>query len=126
MHSRPYDDNQTKPFVYTAHGVSTTPSEILLLERDPVDLFFDILGYVGGCFMSLCLIPQIIKTCRTRSAKDISYVWQVCSITGLMMVFAYGMYFMLLPVFIPIIIEFVLMVILTVSKICFECQPRKR
>lgn len=91
-----------------------------------IDIFFDSLGYVGGGFMSLCLIPQIFKTCQTRSAKDISYTWQFCSITGLVMVFAYGVYFMLLPVFIPIIIEFLLMIILVASKVWFECQPRKK
>ena len=90
-----------------------------------LDNVFDGLGFVGGGLLSLCLLPQIVKTCRTRSAKDISFVWQGISIAGLSLTFAYGVYFGLLPVFIPIIVEFSLMTILVVSKIMFD-YPMKR
>ncbi len=32
----------------------------------------DILGTVGGVMISLSLVPQVVKTYRTKSAEDIS------------------------------------------------------
>ena len=56
--------------------------------------------------MGICLIPQIVKTVKEKSAKELSYVWQFISIFGLVLIFAYG----LLAVFIPILFELFLMI----------------
>lgn len=44
----------------------------------------DIVGAIGGAIASVSLIPQVVHTCRTRSAGDLSYSWQITHITGLL------------------------------------------
>lgn len=90
-----------------------------------LDYFFDGLGFVGGIILSGCLIPQLIKAVRTKSAKDISYLWQVLSLVGLFLTFIYGIYFLLYPVFIPLILEMSLMLALTILKLNYEfCKAK--
>ena len=90
------------------------------IELTDLDIIFTINGYIGGGLLSLCLIPQLIKTIKTKSTKDISYIWQGLSMLGLSMIEAYGIYFLLYPVFIPILLEFILMLSLTVLKYVYD------
>ena len=93
---------------------------------ESADLTFEILGYVGGILMGICLIPQIIKTCREKSAKELSYVWQFISIFGLVLILVYGIHYGLLALFLPILFELLLMISLIVLKCYFDrIQNRK-
>ena len=40
------------------------------------------LGYLGGAILSVCIVPQIWKTFRTKSAGDISLAWTILYTTG--------------------------------------------
>ena len=63
---------------------------------------------------------KVVKTIKTKSANDISYIWQGFSILGLSCFISYGIYFRLLPAFIPGFIELGLMILLTVLKYIFD------
>ena len=39
------------------------------------DNFYSICGFLGGVVFTSSLIPQLIKTWRTKSARDLSYLW---------------------------------------------------
>lgn len=86
------------------------------------NIVFNVFGYLGGGLLSLCLFPQIIKTIRTKSANDISYLWQILSIVGLVFFELYGLYYLLLPVFVPVTLELLLMIILTCLKCYYDSQ----
>jgi uncharacterized protein with PQ loop repeat len=43
---------------------------------------FDTLGTIGGVSIALSLVPQVIHTYRTKSAGDISYIYQAIYIVG--------------------------------------------
>ncbi len=46
----------------------------------------DVLGAVGGGILSFCLLPQLWKVWRTRSATDLSMPFLVLYNTGALMV----------------------------------------
>ncbi len=48
-----------------------------------------LLGYLGGFLIAVALTPQLIKTYKTKSAKDISLLWTIVSLVGLIL---YGVY----------------------------------
>jgi len=49
-----------------------------------------ILGTVGTTLSALSLVPQTIKTWRTRSAADISAGWLVLALISMLVWIAYG------------------------------------
>ena len=63
------------------------------------------LGYAGGIVLSICLFPQILKVMKTREVSNISYVWQFMYIFGLSLHFVYGIYYDLLPIYIPVLLN---------------------
>ncbi|CAI6005893.1 unnamed protein product [Closterium sp. NIES-65] len=73
-------------------------------------------GFIGGIIFCVSILPQLVKTYRTKSAKDLSYFWQACYLLGLIGISIYGVAYKLWPVAIPLIIEIVFMVTLTVLK----------
>jgi MtN3 and saliva related transmembrane protein len=48
------------------------------------------LGVVATVLSGLSLLPQVIRTCRTRSAGDISGVWLAVALLSMAMWIAYG------------------------------------
>lgn len=52
--------------------------------------FVDILGYSAGAITSLTFLPQVIKTWRLKSAKDISLLMFVIAAVNEIMWIAYG------------------------------------
>lgn len=78
----------------------------------------DALGYAGGIILSVCMIPQIYKIYKTKNVENISYIWQIMYIIGIGFHLYYSIYYKLLPILIPTVIEicftlihFVLMII---------------
>ena len=83
------------------------------------DIIFKINGYIGSITLALCLVPQLIKTIKTKSVDDISYIWQFLSLTGLGFVISYSVYFNLTPIYIPVGFEFLMVLLLTILKYCY-------
>ena len=52
--------------------------------------FVDILGYSAGAITSLTFLPQVIKTWKEKSAKDISLLMFVIAAVNEVMWIAYG------------------------------------
>ena len=80
------------------------------------------IGYSGGIVLSICLIPQIFKVYKTKDAENISYLWQILYIIGISLHLYYGVYYNLLPIFIPTIIELCFIFILLILKINYSKQ----
>ena len=53
-------------------------------------LSLDILGYSAGIFIVVSLIPQIIKSWKTKSTKDISLPRYLIYIIGIILWLVYG------------------------------------
>lgn len=80
----------------------------------------DNIGYGGGIVLSICLIPQIYKIIKTKHVDNISYIWQILYIIGISLHLYYGAYYNLLPIYVPTIIELVLVLFLFSLKILYR------
>jgi MtN3 and saliva related transmembrane protein len=81
-----------------------------------------ILGMIGGIAISMSLVPQIWKVYKTKSAIDISYVYQGIYIFGLSLVNVYAIVEGLWPVYIPSLLELFLIVLLLLMKIRYDSE----
>lgn len=61
-------------------------------------IFIDILALIGGCLLSICLVPQIYKVYNTKDASNISYSWQILYLIGLIPHLIYGIYYDLIQI----------------------------
>ncbi|MEW5996064.1 MAG: SemiSWEET transporter [Candidatus Micrarchaeota archaeon] len=52
--------------------------------------YIDILGYVAGLLVVISLVPQVIKSWKTKSTKDISLWRYIIYVTGLILWIAYA------------------------------------
>lgn len=64
----------------------------------------DIIGYFGGIFIMASFIPQVIKSYRTKSVKDLSIWMIVATLTGTVFWITYGVLIKSKPVMIMNII----------------------
>ncbi len=53
-------------------------------------MVLEIIGYLGGFLIAIALLPQIIKTFRTKSAKDLSMLWTLVLLIGLLLYAIYA------------------------------------
>jgi len=53
-------------------------------------IYVDILGYVAGILVVISLLPQAIKSWKTKSTKDISLIRYVIYVTGLILWITYA------------------------------------
>ncbi len=51
----------------------------------------EIIGFIAGIFVASSLIPQNIKSWRTKSTSDISLTWMLINIVGQILWAVYGL-----------------------------------
>ena len=85
-----------------------------------MDKFTDIVGYTGGGILAICLIPQIYEIIKTKHVENISYWWQFMYFTGILSHLYYSIYYDLLPIYIPSIVELLLIICLIGLKIKYQ------
>lgn len=54
------------------------------------DIDASIVGYASGALCTFCMLPQLIKCLRTKSARDISYGFLLILFLGLALGVTYG------------------------------------
>ena len=78
------------------------------------------LGLVAGTLTSIAAIPQLVKTLRTRHARDIS-IWQPLLLAfGLSLWLIYGMLIHDLPLVLANIIPLICNILLTILKVHYR------
>ena len=80
-------------------------------------VYVDILWYIGGCVLSVQTIPQIIKSIKSNSTKDLSYLFLCINIFGLMLMDMYGLFKNAPPLYVPTTCSMVLSMILLIIKL---------
>ena len=58
----------------------------------------ELLGLIGGTFVTCSYIPQIIRIVRLKSAYEISVLFTALLLTGILFWLSYGIYLKLLSV----------------------------
>jgi len=81
----------------------------------------DIIGYIAGILVMISFLPQLIKTIRTKSAKDISMgmLW-ICLCSNTLYI-TYGLMLSLWP----IVITLAIANLIVVSQIFYTIKYRK-
>ena len=77
-------------------------------------------GYVAGLLIAVSLSPQVLKSWRTKSTKDISLGWNVVLLTGLLLYFVYGIGIMEMPIIVTNLIETALALLLISAKLVYK------
>ena len=54
------------------------------------EFWIGILGTVGTILSTISLMPQVVRTWRTRSASDISAVWLIFAMVAMVIWIGYG------------------------------------
>ena len=80
-------------------------------------IIIDILGYVSATFTTIAFLPQIIKTIRTKSAKDVSMGMFVFFTTGVFLWIIYGVLTKTMPLIIANSVIFCLAITQIILKI---------
>lgn len=80
----------------------------------------EFIGFIAGFLVSVALSPQLIKTWRTKSARDISIFWSITLMSGLLLWVVYAGVNKILPLFIFGLIELSLALTLFVFKLIYK------
>ena len=80
-------------------------------------LYIELIGYLAGIIVAISLIPQVIKSWKTKSTKDISVMWTLIYLTGLILWVIYGIGILSFPIIIFVSIEALLAISLLILKI---------
>ena len=70
--------------------------------------FHDLVGYAAGFLATAAFVPQVVKTLRARSARDISLGMYVLFCAGVALWLAYGLLIASWPVIISNMVTLVL------------------
>ncbi|MFC1648746.1 SemiSWEET family sugar transporter [Nanoarchaeota archaeon] len=77
----------------------------------------DIFGYLGGIGIAIALTPQVVKSWKTKSTKDISFSWMSIYVLALVCWVIYGFGIKSYPVIFLTNFELLLALILLALKI---------
>lgn len=80
----------------------------------------EILGFIGSATIACSLFPQVYKSWKTKSTKDISLLWNSVLAIGLILFVIYGFQISSLPIMIFTSIEASLALFLLVMKLAYK------
>ena len=80
----------------------------------------EIIGYLAGFLIAIALSPQLIKTWKTKSTKDISILWTLMLMTGLLLWVVYAAVNKILPLLIFAAVEFLMIFSLFIMKLIYK------
>jgi MtN3 and saliva related transmembrane protein len=83
--------------------------------------FIEIVGFVAGICTSAAAIPQVIKTVKTKQAKDISPVMFAIMLTGNCLWVYYGID----KSDLPIIVTNLITIVLDITMLCLKYKYGK-
>ncbi|MCD4760478.1 hypothetical protein K8R42_01125 [bacterium] len=80
----------------------------------------EILGYLGGLLVTISLAPQVIKSYKTKSTKDISIVYTLILAVGLALWVLYAVLNKIIPLAIFASVEFLFTISLLILKLRYK------
>lgn len=78
--------------------------------------FVNLLGLLAGTLTTIAFLPQVLKTWKSKSAKDISLGMFLCFSTGVFFWLIYGIFIQSFPVIAANAVTFVLAFTILVFK----------
>ena len=86
--------------------------------------FADALGYAAAACTTLSFVPQVVRTWRTRSARDLSYGMLAVYALGISLWLAYGVAILSWPLIASNGVTIALVIALLALKIRFDLDAR--
>ena len=80
----------------------------------------NILGFIAGALTTLAFLPQVLKTRRSKSARDISLGMFVIFSSGVFLWLLYGIQISALPIIIANSVTLVLALTILIFKIKYK------
>lgn len=80
----------------------------------------DLIGLSAGAFTTAAFVPQVLKTWRSRSARDISLGMFALFCAGLLLWIAYGVAIRSLPIVAANLVTFALAFMILLFKLRFK------
>jgi MtN3 and saliva related transmembrane protein len=80
----------------------------------------ELIGIVAGILTTVSFLPQVIKTWRYRSAKDLSLTMFICFCLGVFLWLIYGIYVSSKPIIIANFVTFILAGTILYFKIKYD------
>lgn len=78
------------------------------------------IGFIAGLFVSVSLLPQVIKSWKTKSTKDIALLWTLINLIGQVLWIVYGVGIVSYPLIIMSSITLVLTILLIMLKLKYN------
>ena len=82
--------------------------------------YLTIVGLVAGALTTLSFVPQLLRTWRLRSARDMSGWWMACFMSGVILWLIYGLILPSTPVIVANAATLALMVPILVMKLYYR------
>jgi MtN3 and saliva related transmembrane protein len=82
--------------------------------------FITLLGLLAGTLTTVAFLPQLFKTWKSKSARDISSSWLIAFTTGIALWLMYGLLISSLPVILSNGITLVLTLIILLFKVKYR------
>lgn len=83
-------------------------------------MYVDFVGYGAGLILAIGLFPQLIKSFKTKSTKDISLLWTLLFAFGLLLWVIYGWLIMAYPLIVFSSIELLMTLTLVILKLKYK------
>jgi MtN3 and saliva related transmembrane protein len=80
----------------------------------------DILGYIAATLTTIAFLPQVLKTWRSRSAKDVSLVMMITFSIGVFLWLLYGLAIQAMPVILANATTLILALLIVILKIRYR------
>jgi len=81
---------------------------------------YDPIGHIGAFLITLSLLPQVIKSFKTRKTRDISLLWTVTLTIGMAIWLFYVFANNIVPSMVFTTIEFFMILALLVLKLIYK------
>ena len=78
------------------------------------------LGYVAATLTTIAFLPQVFKTWRSRSAKDVSLVMMITFSIGVFLWLLYGLAIQAMPVILANATTLILALLIVILKIKYR------
>lgn len=89
------------------------------IYREFPNMNIEIIGFIGSGIIASALAPQVIKSWKTKSTKDISLLWNTLLLIGLIVFVIYGVGIKSRPIMIFTSIEAIFTLSLLILKLLY-------
>lgn len=77
----------------------------------------ELVGFIAGLFVASSLFPQVLKSWKTKSTKDISIAWNVINLFGQLIWLLYGILIGSISLIVMTTLTFLMVLSLLILKI---------